>query len=281
MPLCYLDGEYLPLHEAKVSVLDRGFIFGDGVYEVVPVFAGCPFRLDEHLARFERSLAAIGIAPPLSRATWTRLIERLVAHHGGGEQTIYMQVTRGAAPRNHLPPADNAPTVFAMSNPLAPVDRDSPVRAVLRDDFRWARCDIKSTSLLANVLLRQEAAAAGAQEVILLRNGLVTEGASSNVFIVSGGRIRTPPLSAFLLPGVTRDLLIELLANGADAVHEADITRAELLTADEVWLCSSGRELAPVGVIDEQHVGAACPGPVFTRVAALYSAYKRTLSDGV
>ncbi len=281
MPLCYLDGEYLPLHEAKVSVLDRGFIFGDGVYEVIPVFAGRPLRLDEHLARFERSLAAIGIAPPLSRAAWTTLIERLVAHHGGGEQTIYIQVTRGVAPRNHLPPPGKAPTVFAMSNPLVPVDRDSPVRAVLREDFRWARCDIKSISLLANVLLRQEAAAAGAQEVILVRDGLVTEGAASNVFIVSGERIRTPPLSTFLLPGITRDLLIELLANDTDAVLEADITREELLAADEVWLCSSGRELAPVGVIDDRQIGTVCPGPVFARVAARYANYKRSLCDGV
>jgi len=280
MPLCYLDGEYLPLHEAKVSVLDRGFIFGDGVYEVVPVFAGRPFRLDAHLARFERSLAAIGIAPPLSRAAWTKVLERLVAHHGGGEQSLYLQITRGAAPRNHLPPPDPAPTVFAMSNPLAPVDWNIPVRAVLREDFRWTRCDIKSISLLANVLLRQEAAAAGAHEVILVREGLVTEGASSNVFIVSGGRIRTPPLSKHLLPGVTRELLIELLAGGADAVLEVDITRAELLAADEVWLCSSGRELAPVSVVDEQRIGTACPGPVFARVAARYADCKRRLCDG-
>jgi len=280
MALCYLDGEYLPLHEAKVSVLDRGFIFGDGVYEVVPVFAGRPLRLDAHLARLERSLAAIGITSPLSRTAWTTLIERLVAHHGGGEQTIYLQITRGVAPRNHLPPPGVAPTVFAMSNPLVPVDWDSPVRAVLRDDFRWTRCDIKSISLLANVLLRQEAAAAGAHEVILVRDGLVTEGAASNVFIVSGGRIRTPPLSHHLLPGVTRDLLIELLAGTADAVLEADVTRAELLAADEVWLCSSGRELAPVSVIDDQPVGAACPGPVFARVAALYATCKRRLCEG-
>ncbi len=280
MPLCYLDGEYLPLHEARVSVLDRGFIFGDGVYEVVPVFAGRPFRLDAHLERFERSLAAIGITPPLSRAAWTTLIERLVAHHGGGEQTIYMQITRGVAPRNHLPPPGVAPTVFAMSNPLVPVDWDSPVRVVLREDFRWTRCDIKSISLLANVLLRQEAAAAGAHEVILVRDGLVTEGAASNVFIVSDGRIRTPPLSTHLLPGVTRDLLIELLADGADAVVEGDITRADLLAADEVWLCSSGRELAPVSVIDDQHIGPTCPGPVFARVAALYATCKRGFRDG-
>ena len=280
MPLCYLDGEYLPLHEAKVSVLDRGFIFGDGVYEVVPAFAGRPFRLDAHLARLERSLAAIGITPPLSRAAWTKVLERLIAHHGGGEQTLYLQITRGVAPRNHLPPPDAVPTVFAMCNPLAPVDWNSPVCAVLREDFRWTRCDIKSISLLANVLLRQEAAAAGAHEVILVRDGLVTEGAASNVFIVSGGRVRTPPLSTHLLPGVTRELLVELLAGSADAVLETEITRAELLAADEVWLCSSGRELAPVSTVDGQRIGAVCPGPVFTRVAARYADCKRGECDG-
>jgi len=280
MPLCFLDGEYLPLHEAKVSVLDRGFIFGDGVYEVVPVFAGRPFRLDAHLARLERSLTAIGIAPPLSRAAWTKVLERLVAHHGGGEHSLYLQITRGVAPRNHLPPPDPSPTVFAMCNPLVPVDWNTPVSAVLREDFRWTRCDIKSISLLANVLLRQEAAAAGAHEVILVREGLVTEGAASNVFIASGGRVRTPPLSKHLLPGVTRELLVELLADSADAVLETEITRAELLAADEVWLCSSGRELAPVSVVDGQRIGAHCPGPVFTRVAARYADCKRRLCDG-
>lgn len=275
MSLCYLDGEFLPLVEAKVSVLDRGFILGDGVYEVVPVFAGRPFRLEGHLARFERSLAAIRIPPPLTRQKWTGVIERLVAHHGGGEQTIYLQVTRGAAPRNHLPPPDIAPTVLAMSNPLTPVDWNIPVKAVLREDFRWTRCDIKSISLLANVLLRQEAAAAGAHEAILVRDGRVTEGASSNVFVVCGGRIRTPPLSRFLLPGVTRDLLLELLAGGSDAVLECEITREALLAADEVWLASSGRELAPVSHIEEQRIGTDCPGPVFARVAARYAEYKR------
>lgn len=275
MSLCYLDGEFLPLVDARIPVLDRGFIFGDGIYEVVPVFGGRAFRLDGHLERLERSLAAVGIRPPLSRASWTAVIERLIAHHAGDAQTVYLQITRGVAPRNHLPPPDLPPTVFAMINPIAPVDWNRPVRAVLREDFRWTRCDIKSTSLLANVLLRQEAAAAGAHEAILVRDGRITEGASSNVFVVRDGRVRTPPLSRFLLPGVTRDLLVELLADGPDAVLECEISGEELVTADEIWLTSSGRELAPVEFVDDIRIGTACPGPVFGRVAARYAAYKR------
>jgi D-alanine transaminase len=275
VPLCYLDGDFLPLAEARIPVLDRGFIFGEGIYEVVPVFGGCPLRFEQHLARLARSLAAIGMQPPLAVSEWSAVARRLIAANGGGDQTLYLQITRGAAPRHHLPAAGLAPTVFAMSNPLVPADLREPVRAVLREDCRWTRCDIKATSLLANVLLRQEAAAAGAHEAILVRDGRVTEGASSNVFVVIEGRIRTPPLSRFILPGVTRDLLLELLADGADAVLEHDVSRDELLASEEVWLTSSGRELAPVGHLDGRRVGAACPGPVYARVLDRYLAYRR------
>lgn len=274
MPQCYLNGEFLPLDQARIPVLDRGFIFGDGVYEVVPVFGRRAFRLEAHLARFERSLAAIGMAPVPSRDTWREIIERLVAANEGHEQALYLQVTRGVAPRNHLPPSGLTPTIFAMSNPLTPVPPEVPVTAVLREDFRWGRCDIKSISLLANVLLRQEAAQAGAGEAILLRDGMVTEGAASNVFAVCSGRVRTPPLSASILPGITRDLLIELLANTQDAVLQAEITRDELLAANEIWLASSGRELAPVVSLDGRPVGNGHPGPVYLRVAARYAAFK-------
>jgi D-alanine transaminase len=275
MSLCYLNGEFLPLESARVSVLDRGFIFGDGVYEVIPVFASKALRLDQHLARLARSLEAIGIVPPLSPAAWAALIERLIAAAPAPAQTVYVQITRGVAPRNHLPPAALTPTVFAMTTPLSPLPPESPVDVVLREDFRWTRCDIKSISLLANVLLRQEAAAAGAYEAVLVRDGFITEGAASNVFMVSGGRIHTPPLSSHLLPGVTRDLLVELLANTTDAVLEVDITREALLAADEIWLTSSGRELAPVSHVDGQAVGHACPGPVYRRVVERYAAFKR------
>jgi len=274
MSLCYLDGAFLPLAEAKVSVLDRGFIFGDGVYEVMPVFGRRVLRLERHLARLERSLAAVDIANPLSRAQWADIVERLLAAQAGADFTVYVQLTRGAAPRNHQPPAGIAPTVFVMASPLAPVDPAVTVRAITHEDFRWQRCDIKSTSLLANVLLRQAAVAAGAAEAILVRDELVTEGAASNVFVVVDGRLRTPPLSTHLLPGVTRDLLVEILADSADAVLETDLTRAELERADEIFLTSSSRELAAVSHLDGRPVGASAPGPVFHRVVERYAAFK-------
>ncbi|HMM78020.1 MAG TPA: D-amino acid aminotransferase [Gammaproteobacteria bacterium] len=274
MPLCYLDGVFLPLAEAKVSVLDRGFIFGDGVYEVIPVFGRRVLRLAEHLARLERSLAAVGIVNPLSHEQWTEILARLLDAHAGADFTVYVQLTRGVAPRLHQPPAGLPPTVFAMLNPLVPADPGIAVAAITHEDFRWQRCDIKSTSLLANVLLRQAAAAAGAAEAILVRDGLVTEGAASNVFVVADGRLRTPPLSQYLLPGITRDLLIELLAGGPDAVLETDITAAELRRADEIFLTSSGRELTPVSHLDGQSIGSTCPGPVFRRVVRRYAEFK-------
>ncbi len=274
MSLCYLDGAFLPLAEAKVSVLDRGFIFGDGVYEVIPVFGRRVLRLERHLARLERSLAAVGIANPLPRARWAELVERLLDAQAGADFTVYAQITRGVAPRNHQPPAGITPTVFVMMSPLAPVDPAVTVRAITHEDFRWQRCDIKSTSLLANVLLRQAAAAAGAAEAILVRDELVTEGAASNVFVVVDGRLRTPPLSTHLLPGVTRDLLVEILADTADAVRETDVTRAELERADEIFLTSSSRELAAVSHLDGGPVGASAPGPVFHRVVERYAAFK-------
>lgn len=274
MSLCYLNGEWLPLAEAKISVLDRGFIFGDGVYEVIPVFGGQVLRLDQHLARLGRSLDAIGIVNPLSPAHWREMLEQLLASQSGIDFTLYVQLTRGVAPRNHLPPLDVAPTVFAMATPLTPVDPELTVRAITHEDFRWQRCDIKSTSLLANVLLRQAAASAGAAEAILVRDGLVTEGAASNVFAVIDGHLRTPPLSSHLLPGVTRDLLVELLADTPDAVLETDITRAELARADEIFLASSGRELAAVSHLDDHPVGTAAPGPVFRRVVQRYAEFK-------
>ncbi|MGE3773811.1 MAG: aminotransferase class IV [Gammaproteobacteria bacterium] len=274
MSLCYLDGVFLPLAEAKVSVLDRGFIFGDGVYEVIPVFGRRVLRLAEHLARLERSLAAVGIVNPLSPAQWAEIVERLLAAQAGDDFTVYLQLTRGVAPRLHQPPVGLLPTVFAMLTPLAPIDPMIAVTAITHEDFRWQRCDIKSISLLANVLLRQAATAAGAAEAILVRDGLVTEGAASNVFVVVDGRLRTPPLSRYLLPGITRDLLIERFAGGPDAVLETDITAAELRRADEIFLTSSGRELTPVSHLDGQPVGSACPGPVFGRVVQRYAEFK-------
>lgn len=280
MSLCYLNGDYLPLDEARVSVLDRGFIFGDGVYEVIPVFGGRVLRLAQHLARLARSLEAVAIASPLSELEWSVVIERLLAAQSGADFTVYVQVTRGVAPRLHQPPAGLAPTVFVMVTPLTPVSPDVTVKAITHEDFRWQRCDIKTTSLLANVLLRQAAAAAGAAEAILIRDGMVSEGAASNVFVVSDSQLCTPPLSALLLPGVTRDLLIEVLASTADAVRERPITRDELARADEIFLTSSGRELAPVSHLDGKPVGTGAPGPVYRRTVARYAAFKQAQLRG-
>jgi len=274
MSLCYLNGSFLPLAEAQIPVLDRGFIFGDGVYEVIPAFGRRPFRLDAHLRRLDRSLGAIGMRPVLAAAVWTEIFARLLSTNEGEDQTIYVHITRGVAPRVHAPPPGLAPTVFVMSSPLARQDLAQTVSAVTHEDFRWQRCDIKSISLLGNVLLRQFAVDAGAHEAILLRDGQVTEGASSNVFVVHDGQLYTPPHSRLLLPGVTRDLLVELLADTADAVREAPVTGQMLRSAAEIWLSSSGRELAPVVTLDGRPVGAGRVGEVYRRVLARYQQFK-------
>jgi D-alanine transaminase len=274
MSLCYLNGSFLPLAEAQIPVLDRGFIFGDGVYEVIPAFGRRPFRLDAHLRRLDRSLGAIGMRPVLAAAVWTEIFARLLSTNEGEDQTVYVHITRGVAPRVHAPPPGLAPTVFVMSTPLARQDLVQTVSAVTHEDFRWQRCDIKSISLLGNVLLRQFAVDAGAHEAILLRDGQVTEGASSNVFVVHDGQLYTPPHSHLLLPGVTRDLLVELLADTADAVREAPVTGQMLRSAAEIWLSSSGRELAPVVTLDGRPVGAGSVGEVYRRVLARYLQFK-------
>ena len=253
--ICYLNGEFLPLGEARVSVLDRGFIFGDAVYEVIIASGGRIFALEEHLARLARSLAAVLITNPFSESEWSDLLNRLVADNGGGEQSIYVQVTRGVAEREHGFPSGVAPTVFAMCRPLnvkAGVER---VDTVVLADNRWLRCDIKATALLPNILLRNQAIAAGAYEAILIRDELVTEGSASNVFVVHGGRVTTPPLSALMLPGVSRALLIDVLQGGDVAVDEAPVTVAMLRNADEVWLSSTTRDLVAVAHVDGAVVG--------------------------
>ncbi len=268
--ICYLNGDYLPLGEARVSVLDRGFIFGDGIYEVIPVFNGHPLRLAEHLDRLEASLQAVYMGNPLARDAWTDLCVRLVAENCAGDQTLYIQVTRGVAPRDHVLNAAVAQTVFAMSSPLSVPDEVPPIEAVTAPDERWQRCDIKTTSLIANVIARESAARRGAREAILLRDGRVTEGAASNVFVASAGCIRTPPLSPLILPGVTRNLIVELDPD----VREETITESELRAADEVWVTSSGRELVPVTRIDGVAVGTGEVGPLFRQTRQRYLAYK-------
>jgi D-alanine transaminase len=280
----YLNGEYLPLEEARVSVLDRGFLFGDGVYEVIPVFGGHPFRLAQHLERLENSLQSIHIKNPLQPDDWARIFAHLTGSTPDLEQMIYLQVTRGVEPvRNHLFPQGVAPTVFVMAWNAKPRDPDisrKGISAVVLEDNRWQRCDIKATALLGNVLLRQEAEDAGADEAILIRDGLVTEGSSTNPFAVQGDEILTPPKSNLLLPGVTRDLVLELARGAGLACAERHITRDELETADEIWICSSSREVQPVTRLDNKPVGDGVPGPLFTRMEALFQDYKANLRSG-
>ena len=273
--ICYLNGRLGPLCEANVSVLDRGFIFGDGIYELVPVFNGIAFRLSEHLHRLRRSLNAVLMDDPFSEERWTSIIEDIIQANGGGDQSIYIQVTRGAAPRDHVLSDEVEPTVFVMSNALDVSSATIPITAVVLEDIRWRRCDIKSTSLIANVISRKIAGAAGSQEAIFVRDGYITEGAASNVFISTDGDIKTPPRSPEILPGVTRDLIVELLEATASPVREERIPEQELRCADEVWVTSSSRELVPVVRIDDKLVGGGDIGPMFERVRQIYRDYKK------
>jgi len=277
----YLNGRLVPRAEACVPVMDRGFLFGDSVYEVIPVYGGHLFRLEHHLDRLEGSLGAIRMATPLSREAWRAVLVELVGQRPGEDQSIYLQVTRGAAPkRDHAIPEGVTPTVFAMTTPLAPIDpavAADGIAAITLDDLRWQRCDIKATTLLANVLARQIAKEHGALEAVLIRDGLALEGAASNLFVFAAGRLVTPPKGPFLLPGITRDLVIELAQTNHVPLSEADIPAATLATADEIWLTSSTREVMPVTRLDGKPVGAGRPGPVWRRMTELYQAYKAHL----
>ncbi|MFT4561233.1 MAG: D-alanine transaminase [Gammaproteobacteria bacterium] len=276
--ICYLNGNWEALADAKVSVLDRGFIFGDGIYEVIPVFSGFAFRLPEHLNRLEESLAATGIKNPLNRDEWASTINQLIATNDGGDQSIYLQVTRGVAPRNHTLVEDVHPTIFLMSSTLESDGPTTAISAITLPDFRWQRCDIKTTSLLANVLSRFEASRLDSEEAIFIRDKYVTEGASSNVFVVKFGRIKTPPLSPGILPGVTRNLLVELFTGPDLNVEQAMISKEELADADEVWVTSSGREIVPVIRIDDRQIGDGNIGPIFREAQSIYRDFKRRFS---
>lgn len=284
MTTIYLNGKFLPPEQAMVSVMDRGYLFGDGVYEVIPAYNGKPFRLEGHLKRLHNSLAAIRIRDPMSAAEWEAMIGGLLARNPGADQYIYLQVTRGVAPkRDHAFDDSLVPAVFAMVNPIAPADpaiaRDG-IKAITLDDIRWQACHIKAITLLPNALLRQQAIDAGAAEAILIRNGYAVEGAASNLFIVKRGLLITPPKGPQLLPGITRDLILELAANHAVPYREADITAAELHDADEVWMTSSTKEILPVTLLDGKAVGDGKPGTVYRRMAGLYGEYKEQVRRG-
>ena len=282
--LCYLNGEYTAVRDAKVSVLDRGFVFGDGIYEVVPVYAGKVFRFDEHMARLDRSLAKIRIANPLSKPEWLERCRTLVAALAQREtalvdQMVYIQVTRGVAPRDHVMPADVAPTVFMMTGvmkPATPEQRHAGVACTSARDFRWERGDIKSVSLLGNVLARQISADHGAVETIMFRNHFLTEAAASNVWIVHEGALLGPPKSEHVLEGIRYELLRELCEECGIAFNLKPIPEADVFSADEVLLSSATKEVLAVTSLDGQPVGHGAlrgkPGPVYAR---LYEAYQR------
>lgn len=282
LPLCYLNDAYLPLREARISPLDRGFLYGDGVYEVIPVYDGRPFRYAQHFARLRRSMREIRQRDPYSAEQWRTLVATLITRNGAGNQYIYLQVSRGAEfGRNHAPLPDIEPTVFAFCAPwptTSPQVLQGGLACITATDTRWARCDIKSVALLANVLLRQLACDANAQETILLRAGMLVEASASTVHIVSDGVVVTPPDSTQILPGTTRSVTEEL----ADELGVKRITRAvsetELRGAAEIWLAAATREISPVTRLDGIAVGSGKPGPLWQRLRAAFDAMKQRLA---
>jgi D-alanine transaminase len=274
----FLNGAFMPLSEAKVPVLDRGFIFGDGVYEVVPVYSKVPFRLEEHLARLERSLAAVGIRNPYTREQWRAYVSGVIERQPFEDQAVYFQVTRGVAKRDHAFPKHAEPTVFMMSNPLVPppaAQVESGASAITAHDNRWLRCDIKSISLIGNVLLRQLSAEADAVETILFRDGKLTEASASNVFVVKGGVIQSPPKNQLILPGITYDVVVELARANALPLEFRDISEAEVRGADELWVTSSSKEVLAIVRLDGRPLGDGRPGPLFRRMYRLYQDFKQ------
>lgn len=273
-PLVYLNGAITPLSQAMVPVLDRGFIFGDGIYEVIPIYDRKPFRGDRHLARLFRSLAAVGIPNPHNSAGWNALIDSVVSANDLADQMVYIQVTRGVAKRGHAFPAECVPTVFIMSNPLVLPNAEARahgVRCVTMEDKRWLRCEIKSTSLLGNVLAAQNAAENKAVESIQFRDGFLTEGSSSNVWIVKNGKLMAPPKDNLILEGIRYGLIEELCAYGNIDFSPRKITRDEVFQADEIMLSSASKEILPVVTLDGKTIGTGSPGPIY---AALYAAYQ-------
>lgn len=284
MSTVYLNGEYLPLERAHIPVLDRGFLFADGVYELIPVYGGRPFRLDGHLDRLDNSLAGIRMTNPLERGDWREVVDEVIERNDGGQQSLYLQVTRGSAPvRDHPFPVPVNPTVFVMSAPLkAPPQAmlQNGARVVTLADIRWQYCHLKTIALLPNVLMYHQAEEAGADEAILIRDGHATECTTANLFIVDRGVIVTPPKSDHLLPGITRDLILELAAMHDMAAVEADIPADRLAEAEEIWISSSSREVVPVTRVDGLPVGDGMPGPLWRQMAAHYQDYKQKLIDG-
>lgn len=279
----YLNGEYMLLGEARVPVLDRGFLLGDGVYEVIPVYGWRPFRLAQHLARLQNSCDGIRLHNPHDAQGWTALITELIGRQDFADQNLYLQLTRGVAKRDHAFPQGAEPTVFLMANPLVTPTAEqfeAGVAAVSATDNRWQRCDIKSIALLANVLLRQLAVDAGATETLLFRDGYLTEGAASNIFAVRGSTLLAPLRNHLMLPGITYDTVIELArADGID-LEVREVSEAEVRSADELWLTSSTKEVLPITRLDGRTVGSGTAGPVARRMRGLYQSLKQRESAG-
>lgn len=277
----YLNGNFMPIEQASVSVLDRGFLFGDGVYEVIPVFGNNLLRVDEHLQRLGRSLSRISLDNPLSEDGWKEQFDNLLDRNPGKDRAIYLQITRGAYEKRDLKTQPGvAPTVFMMTLDVEPVDLDvlrNGIETITIEDFRWNACDIKSTSLVANVMLRQQATNYGVLDAILIKNGYVTEGTASNIFIVKDDTLITPPTSRSLLPGITRDLVLELAAENGVNTEVREVAATELRQVDEIWLTSSTREIAPVVTLNDKNVGNGKAGPLWHKMINIYQEYKQHL----
>ena len=276
--MVYLNGEFMPLEDARIPVLDRGFIFGDGVYEVVPVYSRQPFRMAEHLRRLQNSLDGIRLANPHTDAEWTKLMGEIIAKNEGDDQSIYLQVTRGVARRDHAFPKDVKQTVFMMSSLLTTPSREqieNGMPAITAADFRWLKCDVKSVALLGNCLLRQLAVDAGAVETILFRDGKLTEASASNVFVVKNGVLLAPPKNNLVLPGITYDVVLEIAHAREFEVEVREISEAETRDADEIWVTSSTKEVLAITTLDGKPVGDGAPGMLFQRMHALYQEFKR------
>ena len=285
--LCYLNGQYTPLPDAKISVLDRGFIFGDGVYEVVPVYGGKPFRFAQHMARLDRSLAELRIANPLSHARWREIALELVAAYAGSaglspqgnDQLVYIQVTRGVAPRDHVMTTDVAPTVFVMTSlmkPASAAQRANGVACVSADDFRWEKAHIKSVSLLGAVFARQISADVGAIETVMFRDGFLSEAAASNVWVVKDGKVLGVPKDHLVLEGIRYGLIEELCRAAGLGFELRRISRDEVFGADELLLSSATKEVLPITLLDGRAIGTGQPGQIY---ATLYAGYQDTKKE--
>jgi D-alanine transaminase len=279
LPTCLLNGEFVATDTARISPFDRGFLFGDGVYEVIPCYGGRPLRLAAHLCRLAASLAAIGVKNPHSESEWSRLIATLIENNGGGDLGVYLEITRGAQPgRDFSPHPDTTPTVFGFAWSLdAPDPRklERGVRGVTLEDIRWLRCDVKAVSLLATVLLRREAKARGGDEAVLVREGLLTEGSSSALFAIKQGVIVTPPADRKRLPSITREVVGDAIGALGLTLTERDLKASELASMDEVWIASASREVLALTRLDGQPIGNGTPGPLWRKVHTQFQALKQ------